>query len=87
MKVAGGSVQYANEGSLDEFIRQSDNYRHSTKTAESGANLIYNGGQGAMLSHPFPIERLRQRRSGHIREYRQIRQGIISNRPPRGSQC
>jgi len=32
MKVAGGSVQYANEGSLDEFIRQSDNYQALDKT-------------------------------------------------------
>lgn len=84
MKVAGGSVQYANECSLDEFIRQSDNYQ---ALDTDGLNqvykfLLYNGGQGAMLSHPFPVERLRYLREWAVsEEYRQIRQGNYQQSP------
>lgn len=84
MKVAGGSVQYANECSLDEFIRQSDNYQ---ALDDDGLNqmykfLIYNGGQGAMLSHPFPVERLRYLREWAVsEEYRQIRRGNYQRSP------
>jgi Zn-dependent protease with chaperone function len=84
MKVAGGSVQYVNECSLDEFIRQSDNYQ---ALDQDGLNqvykfLIYNGGQGAMLSHPFPVERLRYLREWAVsEEYRQIHQGNYQQSP------
>jgi Zn-dependent protease with chaperone function len=84
MKVAGGSVQYANECSLDEFIRQADNYQ---ALDQDGLNqvykfLIYNGGQGAMLSHPFPVERLRYLREWAVsEEYRQIRRGNYQRSP------
>lgn len=88
MKVAGGSVQYANECSLDEFLRQSDNYQ---ALDDDGLNqvykfLIYNGGQGAMLSHPFPVERLRYLREwAASEEYRQIRQGNYQRSPDVGA--
>jgi Zn-dependent protease with chaperone function len=78
MKVAGGSVQYAHECSLDEFVQQSENYKDLD---QDGLNqvyklLLYNGAQGAMLSHPFPAERLRYLREWFTSEdYRQIRQG------------
>jgi Zn-dependent protease with chaperone function len=66
MKVSGGSIKYAHECSLQEFIKQSENY-HSLD--ENGMNqvykfLLYNGAQGMMLGHPFPVERLR-----YLQEY------------------
>lgn len=78
MKVAGVSTKYGNECSLQEFIRQSDNYQ---ELDQDGLNqvykfLLYNGGQGMMLSHPFPVERLRYLRDwANSEEYRQIRLG------------
>ncbi|MBD1922902.1 M48 family metallopeptidase [Microcoleus sp. FACHB-831] len=79
MKLAGGSVQHVNESSLEEFIRQSDNYQ---ELDQDGLNQVYkfllynNVAQGVFLSHPFPVERLRYIREwATSEEYRQIRQG------------
>lgn len=78
MKLAGVSSKYLNECSLQEFIRQSDNYQDLDR---DGLNqvykfFLYNGGLGAMLSHPFPVERLRYLRDwANSEEYRQIRAG------------
>ncbi|MDE5096264.1 MAG: M48 family metallopeptidase [Trichodesmium sp. St11_bin5] len=78
MKVAGVSNKYANECSLEEFIRQSDDYQ---SLDQDGLNqvykfLLYNGGQGLMLSHPFPVERLRYLQNwANSAEYRQIHAG------------
>lgn len=78
MKVSGGSLRHAQECSLNEFIRQSESYQ---ELDEDGLNqvykfLLYNGGQGGMLSHPFPAERIRYLREWAIsEEYRQIRSG------------
>jgi Zn-dependent protease with chaperone function len=78
MKLAGVSGKYLNECSLQEFIRQSDNYQDLDR---DGLNqvykfFLYNGGLGAMLSHPFPVERLRYLRDwANSEEYRQIRAG------------
>ncbi len=78
MKVSGGSIKYANECSLQEFIRQSENYQ---ALDEDGLNqiykfLIYNGSQGTMLSHPFPVERLHYLRQWAVsEEYQQIKRG------------
>jgi Zn-dependent protease with chaperone function len=78
MKMAGGSSQYGHECSLNEFIRQSESYQ---ELDQDGLNqiykfLLYNGGQGSMLSHPFPVDRVRYLREWAIsEEYRQIRQG------------
>jgi len=63
MKVAGGSVQYANEGWMNLSANRII-IKHSTRQAESVYKFFYNGGQGAMLSHPFPVERLRYLQSG-----------------------
>lgn len=79
MKLAGGSLRYENECSLDEFLRQSEKYQ---ELDEDGLNQVYkfllynNLTQGVFLSHPFIVERM-----GHFRqwsvseEYRQIRNG------------
>jgi Zn-dependent protease with chaperone function len=78
MKMAGGSTQYGHECSLNEFIRQSESYQELDR---DGLNqiykfLLYNGGNGSMLTHPFPVDRLRYLREwANSAEYRQIRQG------------
>ncbi|NJL78193.1 MAG: M48 family metalloprotease [Richelia sp. RM2_1_2] len=78
MKISGGSNKYANECSLPEFIRQSENYQ---ALDEDGLNqvykfLMYNGAQGVMLSHPFAVERIHFLREWAVsQEYQQIKQG------------
>ncbi len=77
MKIAGGSNKFINECSLDEFIKQSENYRNLD---EDGLNQIYKAlmylGVNGMLSHPFPIERIHylQEWSNSI-EYQEICRG------------
>ena len=66
MKISGGSSQFGHECHLDEFVKQSENYQ---ELDDDGLNqlykfLLYNGAQGMMLSHPFPVERL-----GYLREW------------------
>ncbi|MEH1786343.1 M48 family metallopeptidase [Nostoc sp.] len=88
MKLSGGSQKYANECSLQEFIKQSENYQ---ALDEDGLNqiykfLIYNGAQGSMLSHPFPVERLHYLRAWAVsEEYQQIRRGNYQRSPASGS--
>ncbi|MBN3883844.1 MAG: M48 family metallopeptidase [Nostoc sp.] len=88
MKLSGGSNKYANECSLQEFIKQSENYQ---ALDEDGLNqiykfLIYNGAQGSMLSHPFPVERLHYLRAWAVsEEYQQIRRGNYQRSPASGS--
>ncbi|NEQ19912.1 MAG: M48 family metallopeptidase [Microcoleus sp. SIO2G3] len=78
MKVSGGSIKYANECSLQEFIRQSEEYQ---ALDADGLNqiykfLIYNGGRGTMLSHPFAVERIHYLRQwADSEEYQQIKRG------------
>lgn len=88
MKLAGGSIQYAHESSLDEFIRQSEKYQ---ELDEDGLNqvykfLLYNGVQGEPLSHPFTVERLRYLREwATSEEYRQIHLGNYQHASAEGS--
>ncbi|MEH2391481.1 MAG: M48 family metallopeptidase [Nostoc sp.] len=88
MKLSGGSNKYANECSLQEFIKQSENYQ---ALDEDGLNqvykfLMYNGAQGMMLTHPFPVERLHYLRAWAIsEEYQQIRRGNYQRSPASGS--
>ncbi|MEH2063116.1 MAG: M48 family metallopeptidase [Nostoc sp.] len=88
MKLSGGSKKYANECSLQEFIKQSENYQ---ALDEDGLNqiykfLIYNGAQGTILSHPFPVERLHYLRAWAVsEEYQQIRRGNYQRSPASGS--
>ncbi len=78
MIMAGVSRKYAAECSLDEFIRQSEQYQNLDS---DGLNqvykfLLYNGGQGMMLTHPFPVERIQFLKEwANSEEYRQIRLG------------
>lgn len=88
MKLSGGSNKYANECSLQEFIKQSENYQ---ALDEDGLNqvykfLMYNGSQGTMLSHPFPVERLHYLRAWVVsEEYQQIRRGNYQRSRASGS--
>jgi Zn-dependent protease with chaperone function len=78
MKVAGVSSRYSHECSLNEFIRQSDTFQELDQDSLNQIYkfLLYNGGKGSMLSHPFPVDRLRYLREwATSEEYRQIRQG------------
>lgn len=88
MKISGGSVKYANECSLQEFIRQSESYQ---ALDDDGLNqvykfLMYNGAQGMMLTHPFAVERLRYLREWAVsEEYQQIRRGNYQRSPASGA--
>jgi hypothetical protein len=77
MKIAGGSEKFLNECSLEEFIKQSENYRNLD---DDGLNQIYKVlmylGVNGMLSHPFPVERIHYLQEwANSDEYRDIRQG------------
>ncbi|MDB9315482.1 M48 family metalloprotease [Spirulina sp. CS-785/01] len=88
MKVAGGSQKYAHECSLEEFQQQSHRYLDLDKDElnQFYKFLIYNGGQGAFLSHPFPVERLHYLQGWQQSEqYQQIRQGNYHNVTTEGS--
>lgn len=88
MKIAGGSHQFSHECHLDEFIKQSESYQ---ELDDDGLNqlykfLLYNGAQGMMLSHPFPVERLSYLREWAVsREYQQIRAGNYAQAGARGA--
>ncbi len=88
MKLAGGTHKYANESSLQEFIRQGEKYQELDK---DGLNqfykfVIYNGGSGNFLTHPFPVERLHYLQQWfNSEEYRQIRQGNYQRETTKGS--
>lgn len=88
MTLAGVSQQHAHECSLDEFIRQSEQYQNLD---QDGLNqvykfLLYNGGQGMMLSHPFPVERIQYLREwATSEEYRQIRLGNYQKSVAKGA--
>lgn len=88
MKIAGGSGKFSHECHLDEFIKQSETYQ---ELDEDNLNqlykfLLYNGAQGMMLSHPFPVERLSYLREWAVsREYQQIRAGNYARAGAQGS--
>jgi Zn-dependent protease with chaperone function len=77
MKISGGSSKFIDECSLEEFIKQSENYRNLD---EDGLNQVYKAlmyvGVNGMLSHPFPVERIHylQEWTNSI-EYQDIRRG------------
>lgn len=78
MKIAGGSHRLGHEISLLEFERQGDRYQ---QLDEDGLNqiykfLIYNGGRGMMMSHPFPVERLHYLKAWAVSDaYQRIKSG------------
>jgi Zn-dependent protease with chaperone function len=88
MKVSGGSNKYAHECSLQEFIKQAENYQ---ALDEDGLNqvykfLMYTGVQGTMLTHPFPVERVHYLQSWAVsEEYQQIKRGNYQRSPANGA--
>ncbi len=77
MKISGGSNRFIDECSLEEFIKQSENYRNLD---EDGLNQVYKAlmyaGVNGMLSHPFPVERIHYLQEwANSSEYRDIRKG------------
>jgi Zn-dependent protease with chaperone function len=77
MKIAGGSSKFVDECSLEEFIKQSENYRNLD---EDGLNQVYKAlmyvGVNGMLSHPFPVERIHYLQEWtNSTEYQDIRRG------------
>jgi Zn-dependent protease with chaperone function len=77
MKISGGSNRFIDECSLEEFIKQSENYRNLD---EDGLNQVYKAlmyaGVNGMLSHPFPVERIHYLQEWtNSSEYRDIRNG------------
>jgi Zn-dependent protease with chaperone function len=88
MKIAGGSGKFSHECHLDEFIKQSENYQEldDDNLNQLYKFLLYNGAQGMMLSHPFPVERLSYLREWAVsREYQQIRAGNYARAGAQGS--
>jgi len=78
MKCAGGSQKYLHECNLEEFIRQGEAYRQldQDNLNQIYKFLIYNGGNGSFLTHPFSVERVHYLQQWFNTEsYRQIRRG------------
>jgi Zn-dependent protease with chaperone function len=88
MKLSGGSIKFSNECSLQEFLKQSQDYE---SLDQDGLNqvykfLMYNGAQGAMLTHPFPVERLQYLQQwATSEEYQQIKNGNYMRSPANGA--
>lgn len=85
MKLSGGSHRYSQELTLNAFRRQSLAYQDLD---DNGLNtlykmLLYNGGEGMMMTHPFPVERVT-----YLEEwatsgaYDRLRQGHYPRRTP-----
>ena len=79
MYLAGGSNRYANELSLQEFIRQSQRYQDLD---QDGLNQVYkfflynNFPQDIFQTHPFTVERVSYLQTwANSEDYRQIRAG------------
>ncbi|ACK66724.1 peptidase M48 Ste24p [Rippkaea orientalis PCC 8801] len=88
MKMAGGTQRYGNECHLDEFIRQSEQYRDldQDNLNQFYKFFIYNGGNGVFLTHPFPVERLHYLTEWSTsQEYQNIRQGNYKRVTKEGS--
>lgn len=88
MKISGGSNKYAHECSLQEFIQQSEKYQtlDDNRLNQVYKFLMYNGAQGMMMSHPFPVDRVHYLRTWAVsEEYQQIKQGNYQQTPSEGA--
>ncbi len=88
MKLAGGSKRYAQECNLAEFRQQAQNYQELDQDSLNQIYkfLIYNGGNGSFLTHPFAVERLSYlEKWANSAEYQQIKQGNYLRVGRRGS--
>ncbi len=88
MKMAGGSVKYGHECSIKEFESQADQYRDldQDNLNQIYKFLIYNGGNGTFLTHPFPVERLHYLKDwSKSSEYTEIKRGNYHHSDKEGS--
>ncbi len=88
MKISGGSNKYAHECSLQEFVQQSEKYQtlDDNRLNQVYKFLMYNGAQGMMMSHPFPVDRVHYLRTWAVsEEYQQIKQGNYQTTPSEGA--
>lgn len=88
MKLAGGSKKYAHESSLAEFRQQAKNYQELDRDNLNQIYkfLIYNGGNGSFLTHPFAVERLSYLEEwANSAEYQRIKQGTYLRVGQRGA--
>jgi Zn-dependent protease with chaperone function len=88
MKMAGGTRKYNHECSLEEFIKQADEYQELDRDSLNQVYkfLIYNGGNGNFLTHPFPVERLHYIRNwAGSEEYLEIKKGNYKRAGAEGS--
>jgi Zn-dependent protease with chaperone function len=88
MKMAGGSTKYGHECSLQEFIRQSRQYQELDNDSLNQIYkfLIYNGGNGVFLTHPFPVERVHYLQEwAKSEEYDRIKKGNYKRSGATGS--
>ncbi|MEB3151389.1 MAG: M48 family metallopeptidase [Sphaerospermopsis sp.] len=88
MKISGGSNKYAHECSLQEFVQQSEKYQtlDDNRLNQVYKFLMYNGAQGMMMSHPFPVDRVHYLRTWAVsEEYQQIKQGNYQKTPSEGA--
>ena len=88
MKLAGGSKKYAHESSLAEFRQQAKNYQELDRDNLNQIYkfLIYNGGNGSFLTHPFAVERLSYLEEwANSAEYQRIKQGTYLRVGERGA--
>ena len=79
MRLAGGSLKYGHELSLEELIKQSDRYQalDEDQLNQFYKFSLYNDVQsGVFLTHPFTIERVRYLQEWSASsEFQQIKQG------------
>lgn len=88
MKMAGGSHRFANEVSMDEFIKQADEYQELNQDALNQVYklLFYYSGQYGLFSHPFGVERVYHLREwANSSEYAEIRHGNYQRSPAEGA--
>ena len=79
MQVGGGSNRFAHELNFAAFEAQAEDYKNLDEDGLSQVYkfLLYNGtGQGPMMSHPFPVDRLSYLKTwASSEEYEQIKAG------------
>lgn len=88
MKLAGGSHKYLHECNMQEFINQSKEYRHLDDDSLNQIYkfLIYNGGNGTFITHPFAVERVHYLQEWSTsREYQNIKRGNYAKAPSKGA--
>lgn len=88
MRVAGGSHRFAHEIDFNAFEKQAEEYQTLDEDGLSQVYkfLLYNGGQGLMLSHPFSVDRLHYLKIwANSDEYQRIRSGDYARSPREGA--